>query len=112
MLGRVMLGAVIAGVGGDEENSVMAVVGGLIIAGSAIPTWYRARIDRLKHGQSTPAAEVRITDRIAEFMRQQQAQMDRLEQMYSEQMADLEERVDFAERLLTKQSAQPPPSRE
>ena len=49
---------------------------------------------------------------MAELEHRQQDQMDRLEQMHTEQMADLEERIDFAERLLTKQSAHPPSPRD
>jgi len=112
LLGRVVLGVMLAAIGGDEEGSVAAVIGGVIIAGSAIPAWYRDKIERLKAGREAPGLDDRFADRMADLEHRQQVQMDRLEQMHSEQMADLEERVDFAERLLTKHSAQPSPSRE
>lgn len=95
-----------AGVGGGEEESVAAVIGGVLIAVSAIPTWYRYRIERLRAGAGAAELERRIEDRMAEFERRQEEQIDRLEQMHSGRMADLEERIDFAERLLTKQREQ------
>jgi len=112
MGGRVILGAFLAAIGGDEEQSVAAVIGGVVIAGSAIPTWYRAKIERLKAGRAAAGLDDRLGDRMAELEHRQQMQMDRLEQMHTEQMADLEERIDFAERLLTKQSAHPPSPRD
>jgi len=112
LLGRVVLGVMLAAIGGDEEGSVAAVIGGTIIAGSAIPAWYRAKIERLKVGRDTPELDDRLADRMVDLEHRQQLQMDRLEQMHIDQIADLEERIDFAERLLTKHSAQHPPSRE
>ena len=108
LLGRVVLGVMLAAIGGDEEGSVAAVIGGVIIAGSAIPAWYRDKIERLKAGRAAEGLDDRFADRMADLEHRQQVQMDRLEQMHTEQMADLEERIDFAERLLTKQSALPP----
>ncbi len=89
-----------------------AVIGGTVIAGSAIPAWYRAKIERLKAGRAAEGLDDRFADRMAELEHRQQDQMDRLEQMHTEQMADLEERIDFAERLLTKQSHLPPSNQE
>jgi hypothetical protein len=106
MLLRVAVGAVIAGVGGGEEESVMAIIGGVLIGGSAIPTWYRSRIERLKAGRGVADLEYGFEDRMAEFEQRQQEQFDRLERMHTGQIADLEERVDFAERLLAKQRDQ------
>jgi hypothetical protein len=106
LFGRVAVGAILAGIGGGEEESVAAVIGGVMIAVSAIPTWYRFRIDRLRQGPGAAELEDRIENRMAEFERRQQEQIDRLEQTQVGQMADLEERVDFAERLLTKQRDQ------
>jgi hypothetical protein len=112
LLGRVVLGVMLAAIGGDEEGSVAAVIGGTVIAGSAIPAWYRAKIERLKAGRAAEGLDDRFADRMAELEHRQQDQMDRLEQMHTEQMADLEERIDFAERLLTKQSHLPPSNQE
>ena len=96
IVGRLALGGFLAGIGGGEEESVAAVIGGLIIGASAIPVWYRDRIERLKAGR-TPVRVLddRVEDRMAE-----------MELRHREQIVDLEERVDFAERLLTKQRGQ------
>ena len=88
LVGRVLFGIVLIGVGIEEEDSVAAVVGGTAIAVSAIPAWYRSKIDRLKAA------------------RRQQELLARLERAHAGQMAELEERVDFAERLLAKQRDQ------
>jgi hypothetical protein len=106
ILGRVFLGAILAGVGGDEEGSVAAVIGGVVIAGSAIPTWYRARIARLRAGRGAADLDYRLESRMAELEHRQQEQMDQLERMHTGQMAELEERIDFAERLLSKHREQ------
>ncbi len=106
ILGRVVLGAILAGVGGDEEDSVAAIIGGVVIAGSAIPTWYRARIARLRAGRGAAELEHRFEGRMAALERRQQDQMDRLERMHAGQLAELEERIDFAERLLSKHREQ------
>lgn len=103
---RIFLGVFIAAVGGGEEDSVAAIIGGSIIAASAFPTWYRAKIAQLKSRGSGAELVERVEDRLIEFERRQQDQMDRLEQVHSGQIADLEERLDFAERLLTKQKDQ------
>ncbi len=69
-----------------------AVVGGLIIGGSAIPTYFRAWKDRLLRERPNPMLSDGLADRILD-----------MEHTHREQMAELEERIDFAERLLTKQ---------
>jgi hypothetical protein len=108
MLVRAAVGGIIAGVGGGEEGSAAAIVGGVLIAASAIPTWYRARIERLKAERGGADLEHRFEDRISEFEQRQQEQLDRIERMQAGQMAELEERVDFAERLLAKQRPEIP----
>ena len=106
ILGRIAVGTVIGVVGGVEEGSVAAIIGGVLIGTSAIPTWYWAKIERLKSGRGVTELEDRFEGRMAEFAHSQQEQMDRLEQMHAGQMTELEERLDFAERLLTKQREQ------
>jgi len=103
---RLFGGVIIAAGGGDEEGSVMAIIGGTIIAASAFPTWYRAKIAQIKTRSSGAELVDSVEDRLLEFERRQQDQMDRVEQIHSGQIADLEERLDFAERLLTKQKEQ------
>ena len=103
---RLIAGVTIAVVGAEDEGSVAAIIGGSIIAASAFPTWYRAKIAQLKSRGGGAELVERLEDRLIEFERRQQDQMDRLEQVHSGQIADLEERIDFAERLLTKQKEQ------
>jgi phosphoglycerate-specific signal transduction histidine kinase len=94
IVGRLTVGAIMVAAGGDEsEATIAAVTGGLIIGASAIPVFYRDRIERLKAGR-TPVRVLddRVDDRMAE-----------MEHLHQEQIAELEERIDFAERLLTKQ---------
>ena len=83
-----------------------AVIAGLIIGGSAIPVWYRDKIERLRAGRAATALNDRIEDRIAEMEHRHREQIVQFEQMHTGQMAELEERIDFAERLLTKQRDQ------
>ena len=68
---------------------------GLLVAGSAIPTWYRHRTERLRSGLVDPALADGLEDRMGE-----------LEHRHLDRIAELEERIDFAERLLTKQRDQ------
>ena len=93
IVGRIAAGAILAAAGGDEsEATIAAVIGGLIIGASAIPVFYRDRVERLRAGWADPAPVDGLDDRMAE-----------MEHRHVEQMVELEERVDFAERLLTKQ---------
>ena len=68
---------------------------GLLVAGSAIPTWYHHKMGQLRAGWADPALVDGLEDRMSE-----------LEHRHLEQIADLEERIEFAERLLTKQRGQ------
>ena len=96
IVARLGVGMILIGVGADEQSGA-AVTGGLIVGGSAIPTFFFAWRDRLKldSAQRGPELTAGLEDRMAE-----------MEYHHREQMADLEERVDFAERLLTKQRDQ------
>lgn len=101
VLGRLTVGAILFGVGGFEEESTMAAIGGILIAGSAIPVWVRARSGQLGTGSGA-----RLEERVATMEQRHREQMAELARMQADQVADLEERVDFAERLLTKQREQ------
>ncbi len=105
ILGRLGAGFILF-VAGAEENEVTGVIGGVIIAGSAIPAWYRDKIERLKASRGDSVLSDRIEDRIAEMEQRHQEQMGQLEEMHTGQIAELEERVDFAERLLTERREQ------
>lgn len=103
IVGRLTVGAILAAAGGDEsEATIAAVIGGLIIGASAIPVFYRDTIERLKAGHAAATLDHRVADRMDELERQYAELADR----QLEQASDLEERIDFAERLLTKQREQ------
>ena len=80
---------------GIAEDEYTGVMGGLIVGGSAIPTFIRSLKARLKPPRSDAALADGITDRILD-----------MEHTHREQMADLEERIEFTERLLAKQREQ------
>ncbi len=101
VVGRIGLGAMIAGIGGGEEESVAAVIGGVIIGGSAIPTWYRWKIAGLRSSSADTALGDRLEYQMSELEKRHREQMVQLRDVHAGQMAELEERVDFAERLLT-----------
>jgi hypothetical protein len=90
--------------GGPEDAAVAAAIGGILVAASSIPVWYRSRAGRLGKG-STAILE----ERVATMEQRHREQMAELLRIQADQVADLEERVDFAERLLTKQREQRKP---
>ena len=94
IFGRIGVGLMLF-VGGVDEESVAGVTGGLIIGSSAIPTFIRAWKARLQPARSDTVLPDGFADRILE-----------MEHMHREQIADLEERVEFTERMLSKQREQ------
>ena len=109
LVARVAIGGFLAAAG-VEEDSVSAMIGALIIGGSAIPAWYRDKIERLKSGKSGPLSVDRLNERLAELEDRHREQLVQLERSHSAQITELEERVDFAERLLTERREQLGPS--
>ncbi len=107
IVGRLTVGAIMVAAGGDEsEATIAAVIGGLIIGASAIPVFYRYRIERLKAGWGATTLDDRIEDRMVELEHRHREQIRQVDQMRAAEIAELEERIDFAERLLTKQREQ------
>ena len=86
----------------EQEMGAPIGILGLLVAGSAIPTWIRYKIERARVGQIDTAPVDGLEDRIADL----EHRHAELEQRQLEQITDLEERIDFAERLLTKQREQ------
>ncbi len=95
IIGRIAVGGIILFLTATEQE-LGAGTGlvGLLVAGSAIPTWFRHRMERLRSG-SADTVLIDVEDRMVE-----------LEHRHLEQIADLEERIEFTERLLTKQREQ------
>ncbi len=112
IIGRLTVGAILAGTGvWYEAPAWAAVIGGLIIGASAIPVFYGDRIERLKAGRRpVRVLDDRFEDRMAEMEHRHREQMAQLEEMHTGQITELEERIDFTERLLTERREQIGPS--
>lgn len=87
---------------GESEREYTGILGGLIIACSSVPTWYRIKLDRLKAGRVGGVSDARLANRMAEIEHRHREQMAQLDQNHREQIADLEERIEFTERLLAR----------
>ena len=101
---RLLGGMILIGFGVDgnhQEAGTAAIIGGIIVAVSSIPTWYRARL-----GRSVRSDPDGLGDRLATMEDRHRQQMAELARMQADRVADLEERIDFTERLLTKQREQ------
>jgi hypothetical protein len=92
--------------GTPEDASIAATIGGILVAVSSIPVWFRARSAKLGMGGTGTA---RLEERVATMEQRHREQMAELVRMHADQSADLEERIDFAERLLTKRREQTNP---
>ncbi len=105
ILGRVLLAGVFfaSGVAWDAR---LAILGSLVIAGSTIPIWIRARRAERFGGTSEPKRIAQLEQRINDLEERTIQQVGDMEEMSSRQMAELEERLDFTERLLMKQREQ------
>ncbi len=105
IVARLVLGMGLVGAGlGEDEPS--GVVGGLVIAGSVIPTWYRSKMMRWKGGRGPKEIDDRLENRLDELEQRHRDELRQLQQIQAGQIADLEERIDFAERLLTRNREQ------
>ena len=101
IIGRIAVGGIILFLSAaEQELGAGTVLVGLLVAGSAIPTWYRHRMERLSPARPDSA------ERGPELTAGLEDRMVELEHRHLEQMTDLEERIEFAERLLTKQREQ------
>ncbi len=101
ILGRISVAAILAA-GAVEEESVAGLIGSILIGASAIPAWYRWKIERLRLGSSGAALAEGVEDRMSEMEHRHREQLAQLERGHAGQIAELEERMDFTERLLTK----------
>ena len=100
IVGRVGLGGILILLARVEQELGLGTgLLGLIVAGSAIPTWIRHKMEEARVGQIDTAPVDGLEDRIADL----EYRHAELEQRQLEQITDLEERIEFAERLLTKQ---------
>ena len=109
IVGRVLLGGAFFASGiGFEAPPV--VIGALIVWGSSLPIWIKARrAEKIAMGEGRvgrggrSGLEERLEQQIAELEDRHLQEVSESEDRHQRQLADLEERIDFAERLLTKQ---------
>jgi hypothetical protein len=82
-------------------------ISALVIFGSCVPIWLRARKAAiLGYGGDSAMSEGRLKELMADMEYRQIQQLDEVAEQSSRQIAELEERLDFTERLLAKQADQ------
>jgi uncharacterized coiled-coil protein SlyX len=105
ILGRVILAGVFFASGVAWEAPPV-ILGSLVVAGSSIPIWLRARRAMRFGSTSEPKRIAQLEQRINDLEERTIQQVGDIEEMNSRQMAELEDRLDFTERLLMKQREQ------
>lgn len=105
ILGRVVLAGVFFASGVVWEAPPV-ILGSLVLLGSTIPIWNRARRAARFGSTSEPKRIAQLEERINDLEERTIQQVGDIEEMNSRQMAELEDRLDFTERLLTKQREQ------
>lgn len=106
LVGRVVLGGVLFASGLVWEAPPV-LISSLVIFGSCVPIWIRARrTAMLGHTGDTAALESRLRELIADTEYRQAQQLDEVAEQNSRQIAEIEERLDFTERLLARQADQ------
>ena len=106
LLGRVILGGVVFASGVAYEAPPV-LLSSLVIFGSCVPVWLRARRAAiLGYTGSAAVLEGRFKELLADMEYRQVQQLDEVAEQSSRQIAELEERLDFTERLLAKQADQ------
>lgn len=105
ILGRVILAGVFFASGVAWEAPPV-ILGSLVLAGSTIPIWIRARRAARFGGTSEPKRIAELEHRINDLEERTIQQVGDMEEMNSRQIAELEDRLDFTERLLMKQREQ------
>ena len=75
----------------------------ILIGGSCLPIWVKARrAERLGSGRGDRAVEGRMEQKLADLEERYMQQLAEVEENGHRQLAEMEERLDFAERLLTR----------
>ncbi|KPJ90813.1 MAG: hypothetical protein AMS18_09970 [Gemmatimonas sp. SG8_17] len=88
-----------SGVGWDAPP---VIIGSLIIVGSAVPLWFKARrAERLGGSPDTRAIQDRVERQLLAAEHREAQQYGDIEQN-TNRIAELEERLEFMERLLAK----------
>lgn len=95
-----VLTGIFAMAGTEEEG--FGIIAGLMLWGSIIPVWWKARRKaRQAAAVGGAAVEQRIDERLKEIEERFRTPLARLEDG-GQQLMEIEERMDFLERLLTK----------
>ena len=103
IIGRLALGGMFLA-SGIAWEAPPVIIGALIVAGSTIPIWFKAkRAERLGTGRGDARRiEVRVEQLLRDAEDRTSHQTAEIEEN-ARQIAELEERLDFTERLLTRQ---------
>jgi len=106
VVSRVALGALLMLAAAEIDTAEWGTfIGGLIISASAIPAFVRGHKASLRAKGSGPTAAL-MEDRLTAIDQDYRERIGQVEQIHAAQLSDLEERLEFAERLLTKQRGQ------
>ncbi len=106
VVSRVAVGALLMVAASEIDTAEWGTfIGGLIITASAIPAFVRGHKASLRAKGSGPTAAL-MEDRMTAIDEHYRERIDQIEQTHAAQLGELEERIDFAERLLTKQREQ------
>ena len=101
IVGRVMMGAAVFA-GGVSWDAPPVILCSLVIFGSTLPVWLKARkFERMRAGSVAPPVESVPQSRVAAVEAGGRRQVTELEQA-SQQVEDLQERLEFLERLVAK----------
>ena len=82
------------------------VFSGIFVWATALPIWIKAkRAERLGPGGEVSRVEKQLERRVSDLEDRHIQQMADMEDQHNRSIAELEERLDFTERLLTKERA-------
>ena len=104
VVARVVLGGVLFA-SGETWEAPPVIISALVVFGSCVPIWFKARKAAiLGSGSDAGALESRLKEFMSDMEYHQVQQLDDIAEQNARQIAELEERLDFTERLLAKQA--------
>jgi len=92
---------------GGWDPSETAIVAGAVVGLSVLPALFRGRQDWLR-AKSSATTRSGVAERMAALEQACHQRMDEVEDAHAAHVADIEERLEVAERLLTKKPAATP----
>ena len=99
--GRLVLGGWFL-ISGIAFEAPPVIIGALIVVGSCIPLWLKAKKVARGEGSDTGAIEHRIRAYVTDSEDRHLRAVEDLEAEHARRLADLEERIDFTERMMIK----------